>query len=114
MKADRVYLLHIRDAIDAIASYTVAGKDDFMADRKTQDAVLRNLEIVGEATKRLSRESRSSQADVAWQQIAGMRDRLIHAYFGVDLRLVWEVVEHRLPDLRERVVAMIEGLDRLP
>jgi uncharacterized protein with HEPN domain len=100
---DRTYLLHIRDAIDAILHYTSEGREHFLQDRKTQDAVVRNLEIIGEASKRLSDDLKQSQPQVPWKQIAGMRDRLIHAYFGVDLNLVWEVVEKRLPELRAAV-----------
>jgi len=107
VKDDRVYLLHVRDAIDAIAAYTVAGRGAFMADRKTQDAVLRNLEIIGEAVKRLSPPLTSAHPDVPWRRIAGMRDKLVHDYFGVDLDLVWRVVERELPSVRARVDAIL-------
>lgn len=103
MKDDGVYLLHLRDAIDAVLSYTAAGREDFLADRKTQDAVVRNLQVIGEAVKRLSDNLKQAHPDVAWRQIAGMRDKLVHDYFGVDLDLVWQVVEHELPTLRQRV-----------
>lgn len=107
MKDDRVYLLHVRDALEAIATYTVAGRDAFMADRKTQDAVIRNLEIIGEAVKRLSASLTNAHPGVRWRQIAGMRDKLVHDYFGVDLDLVWGVVERELPTLRREVDAML-------
>lgn len=103
MNDDRTYLLHIRDSIEAIENYTSEGREHFLKDRKTQDAVVRNLEIIGEASKRLSDDRKRSRPDIPWKQIAGMRDRLIHAYFGVDLELVWEVVEKRLPALRAAV-----------
>lgn len=76
MKDDRIYLLHIRDAIQQILTYTSSGKDSFFADRKTQDAVIRNLEIIGEATKRLSASLKSANPDISWKPIAGMRDNL--------------------------------------
>ena len=107
MKDDRVYLLHVRDAIDAIVAYTAAGRDAFMADRKTQDAVIRNLEIIGEAVKRLSPSLTRAYPDVPWRQIAGMRDKLTHDYFGVDLDLVWGVVERDLVTVRKRVDALL-------
>jgi uncharacterized protein with HEPN domain len=110
VKDDRVYLLHVRDAIDAITSYTAAGRDAFMADRKTQDAVIRNLEIIGEAVKRLSPLLTGAHPDVPWRQIAGMRDKLVHDYFGVDLDLVWGVVERELPTVRTRVGAVLAQL----
>jgi uncharacterized protein with HEPN domain len=73
------------DAIDAILGYTVDGRDAFFADRRTQDAVIRNIEIIGQAVKGVSEDTRGLEPDVPWRQIAGMRDKLIHEDFGVDL-----------------------------
>lgn len=108
MKDDRVYLAHVRDAIERILAYTGAGRTAFLADGKTQDAVVRNIEVIGEATKNLSPEIRDANPDIPWKRIAGMRDRVIHAYFGVDLDLVWEVVEDHLPALLARVVQLLD------
>lgn len=110
MKEDRVYLLHIRDAIRQVVEYTAIRKEEFCADRKTQDAVVRNLEIIGEATKRLSVSLKSAHPDVPWKPIAGMRDKLIHDYFGVNVELVWEVVERDLPSLCEKVNRLLVSL----
>ena len=107
MKDDRAYLLHIRDAIGAIVSYTTGGRVQFFADRKTQDAVLRNLEIIGEAVKQLSGGLTGAHPDLPWRQIAGMRDKLVHDYFGVDLDLVWQVVDQQLASLGARVEAIL-------
>jgi len=112
MKDDRIYLLHVRDAIQHILEYTAAGKEHFFADRKTQDAVVRNLEIIGEAIKRVSSSLKDAHPDVSWKPIAGMRDKLIHDYFGVNLRLVWDVVERDLPALRLRVTQLLEALGK--
>ncbi len=109
MKDDSVYLLHIRDAVRRVREYTHDGRDAFFADAKTQDAVIRNLEIIGEATKGLSEGLRGAHVDIPWKQIAGMRDTLIHRYFGVKLELVWEVVEQHLQPLQERVEALLQG-----
>ncbi|MGM0576194.1 MAG: HepT-like ribonuclease domain-containing protein [Myxococcota bacterium] len=103
MGDDATYLLHIRDACERIESYTTGGRDVFLTDRKTQDAVIRNIEIIGEATKNLSTRFRHAHPDVPWRRMAGMRDRVIHGYFGVDLELVWEVVERHLPPLKDRI-----------
>ena len=104
MKKDpQVYLAHIRDAIGAIRDYTKDGKDAFLRDRKTQDAVIRNFEIIGEAVKSLSPELTAKHESVPWKSIAGMRDQLIHHYFGVNLELVWGVIENRLDDLDEAI-----------
>ncbi len=110
MKDDRIYLLHIRDAIQYVLEYTSAGKASFFADRKTQDAVIRNLEIVGEATKHLSVHLKEAHPNIAWKPIAGMRDKLVHDYFGVNLQLVWDVVERDLPTLKVNVAQLLEKL----
>lgn len=73
-----------------------------------QDAIIRKLEIIGEAVKQLSAETRARRPEIPWKQIAGMRDRLTHAYFGVDLGLVWRVVERDLRALEATVTALLE------
>jgi uncharacterized protein with HEPN domain len=103
MKDDRVYLLHARDAIRHIVDYTAEGKDAFLTDRRTQDAVVRNLQVLGEAIKHLSATVKQSHPDIPWKSIAGMRDKLIHDYFGINLELVWDVVETHLPLLQSKI-----------
>ena len=100
---DRLFLAHILEAIADIGSFVVAGREGFMADRKTQSAVVRQLEIIGEAVKDLSAALTARESGVPWRQIAGARDRLIHGYFKVDLDAVWVMVEQDLPTLRENV-----------
>lgn len=107
MKEDHVYLLHIRDALANIQEYTSPGREFFFNDKKTQDAVVRNLEIIGEAVKHLSASLTTSHPSIPWKQIAGMRDKLIHEYFGVDLNLVWDVVATGLPEL-DRTISEIQ------
>ena len=107
MKEDRIYLLHIRDAIERIESYTAGGKESFEKQTITQDAVIRNLEIIGEAVKNLSAVTREHCPEVPWKQIAGLRDVLIHEYFGVRIESVWNVVEHRIPQLKSTVVELL-------
>lgn len=102
-KDPQVYLAHIRDAISLIREYTKEGRDSFFQDRKTQDAVIRNLEIIGEAVKQLPAEITERHSEIPWKDIAGMRDRLIHHYFGVNMKLVWGVVENRLDDLHAAI-----------
>lgn len=82
----------------------------FVADQKTQDAVIRTLEIVGEATKYLSEDLRAQYEDVPWRSMAGLRDRLIHGYFGVNLDIVWQIVSEELPALRDRVREIANAL----
>ena len=109
MNDQRAYLLHALDAIDAVLEYTKDGRDSFFADRKTQDAVIRNIEVLGQAVKGVSDETRARDETIPWRQIAGMRDKLIHEYFGVDLTLVWDVVERELPTLRPKLAALLQA-----
>ena len=110
MKDDRVYLEHVRDAIARILDYTSQGKAYFEHDGKTQDAVVRNLEIIGEAVKNVSNELREKQRTVPWRRLAGMRDKLIHEYFGVNLAIVWEVVAQELPKLSGQVSEILNEM----
>ena len=104
---DRLFLGHVLSAIDSIASFTADGQSAFLSDPKTQSAVIRQLEIIGEAVKNLSTELTTGEATVPWRQIAGTRDRLIHAYFSVDLDSVWSMVEQDLPTLRGEIVRIL-------
>lgn len=104
---DRLFLQHMLAAIDDIALFTNGGKAEFLADRKTQSAVVRQLEIIGEAVKNLSPALTAGQPEVPWRLIAGTRDRLIHAYFSVNLDAVWAMVEQDLPPLRLHVQRML-------
>lgn len=98
---------HIHDALGRIVSYTANGREAFLANPQAQDAVIRNLEIVGEAVKHLSAELREQHPDIPWKRIAGMRDEMIHEYFGVDLTIVWNVVEQHIPALSQKVNSLL-------
>ena len=106
---DQLFLNHVVGAIAEIGSFTVDGRDGFMVDRKTQSAVIRQLEIIGEAVKNLSASLTDGEPSVPWRQIAGARNRLVHAYFNVDLDAVWAMVEQDLPKLRANVLRILEA-----
>jgi len=108
-RSDLDYLRDIREAVHRIGLYTDAMTyDHFQADTKTQDAVIRNLEIVGEAAKSLSNELRAKYADLPWRGMAGVRDRLIHHYFGINLDIVWDIVTVELSVLRSKVEEILQ------
>lgn len=83
--------------------------DDFTSDEKTQFAVVRCLEVVGEAAKRIPEEIRVQYAAIPWRAMAGMRDKLSHDYFGVDLNVVWHTVKSELPALKVAVAEILDG-----
>ena len=97
---DRSYLLDMLVAArDAVAFAKGLSYGEFAEDRRSQLAILKSVEIVGEAASRLSTETKERHPEIPWREIVGMRDRLVHAYFDIDLRLVWETVDSDLPML---------------
>ena len=114
--SDRTYLLHIRDAIQRIEDYSRVGRSEFFAKTHWQDAIIRQLEIVGEASKRLSAELRSANPAVPWRRVCGLRDVLIHHYMGVDLEAVWAIAESGIPALKEVVARLLaeDGIKQNP
>lgn len=114
MKKDpRVYLVHIVERIDRILEYTKVGRDSFFGDARTQDAVLRNLEVIGEAAKQVPPEYRAQYSLIPWRSLAALRDVIIHQYEGVSLAEVWNVVEKNLPDLRKAVADILPPADQI-
>jgi len=107
----RDYLFDILQSIEDIRSYTIGiSVDAFRKDRKTQQAVIRCLEVVGEATKKIPPSFRELHSDTPWQEIAGMRDKLIHEYFGVDLDIVWETAREDLVPFESAVRSLLATL----
>jgi uncharacterized protein with HEPN domain len=107
LKDDRVYLIHILEAIEDIERYTASGYDTFIRERMQQDAVIRKLEVIGEAVKHLSAAAKTARPDIGWREIAAMRDKMIHEYFGVNLEIIWAAVERNLPELKHAAETLL-------
>lgn len=104
MKRDKIYPKHILDAISDIENFMEnVNKEEFYENKEKQYAVLRALEIIGEASKNLSKELKVGYREVPWKEIAGMRDKLIHEYFGVKLELVWGTIKNNLPEVKKQI-----------
>ena len=110
-KDDRLYLVLITECIARIEQYTAGGKDVFLHDTMTQDAVLRNLHILSESTQRLSETLKGQRKEVDWRLIAAFRNVVEHDYLGIDYAQIWDIVEHDLPDLKQKVAVILADLN---
>lgn len=111
---DGIYLLHIRDACRRILDFCASGESAFRSDLMRQDAVLRNFQVIGEAAKKISSETRERAPGIPWRQITGMRDNLVHGYFDVDLTVVWEAARRDIPLLGVAIDALLRDLGIQP
>jgi uncharacterized protein with HEPN domain len=104
---DRNFVRHILGAIERIESYTAGvSEEEFLRNFLIQDGVMRNLEIIGEASKKISTATKEENKGVPWKKMAGLRDKLIHDYFGVDIISVWTVVETDLKELKQQLLTL--------
>ena len=111
-KTDKVFLLDIQEAIRRIEIYIKGlNYQDFLQKIETQDAVLRNLEIIGEAVKNISLDLKKKYKNIQWKEIAGMRDKIIHFYFGVNLDIVWQTIKDKLPELKEKIENILKEIE---
>jgi len=100
VKDDRLYLIHILERIQKIEEYTNNGHQSFIESSIQQDAVIRNLEVIGEAVKNISDILKDAYPEIPWRRIAGLRDLLIHRYMGVDVQEVWNIIKKDIPELK--------------
>jgi len=109
----REYICHILDEIDYILTQ-IPNTDlaSFLKDATLKRAFVRSIEVIGEASKKLPEDVKARQPDIEWRKVTGMRDRLIHDYFGVDYTIVWDVATTKLPDLRVKLQALLEATEK--
>jgi uncharacterized protein with HEPN domain len=108
IKDDLAYIEHILDCIRKINEYSNGmSLKEFKTNEMAQDAIIRNIEIIGEASKKISQDTKQTYYNIPWKEIAGMRDKLIHDYLGVDVSVVWKTIEEDIPAL-ERFIKEIE------
>ncbi len=108
MKDNLAYIDHIQQCICKIQEYTKnLNQSDFSTAELIQDAVIRNIEIIGEATKKISSDFKARYKEVPWKEMAGMRDKLIHDYFGVDVEVVWKTIQEDIPMLKSLIEQII-------
>lgn len=111
-RRDKDFLGDILDATERVIAYTAnLSYEQFLADTKTQDAVLRNIEIIGEAAKKLSTTLKKSHRDIPWRDMAGMRDKVIHHYFGLNYDIVWNIGQTQIPPLLPKISAILKQLE---
>jgi len=112
----RIYIDYIQDILDSINDIedfiNGMGFDDFRNDRKTINAVVRSIEIIGEASKKIPKKIKDKHRDIPWKKMAGMRDKLIHEYFGIDLEILWKVASEEINTLRPGIRSVLEDLNR--
>ncbi|MBI5713595.1 MAG: DUF86 domain-containing protein [Chloroflexi bacterium] len=109
MKDDKLYIIHIKECIERVENYVGdGGKGAFMASGLIQDAVIRNLQTMAESTQRISENTKMAHPEIDWFKISGFRNVLVHDYLGVDMEMVWNIIENDLPKLKQSVEKMLE------
>ncbi|MGB9717670.1 MAG: DUF86 domain-containing protein [Thermoproteota archaeon] len=107
------YLKDILDSINDIESFIGSMSfDEFKKDKKTINAVVRSIEVIGEATKNIPKIIKNRHKEVPWKKMAGMRDKLIHEYFGIDIEILWKTATEDIPPLKKPIQNILESLKR--
>ncbi|MEL6501395.1 MAG: HepT-like ribonuclease domain-containing protein [Cyanobacteria bacterium J06623_1] len=108
MKDPKIFIIHIRECIHRIEAYTEEGKAAFFEDLRTQDAVVRNLETLADATQRLPTEWKSKYSHINWRKVADFRNFLAHQYLDISLEIIWNVIQEQIPELKDCINSMAE------
>lgn len=109
MKDNKVFIRHILDEVNYIIQETKDLRyENLIANETLKRAFVRSLEIIGEATKNLSKDFRDRYSDINWKELAGLRDKLIHYYFGVDWGIVWDIMKNEIPQIENKLKAILE------
>jgi uncharacterized protein with HEPN domain len=110
-KNDLVFIEHILDSINAIEKFSKKmSKEELISNRLKQSAIVREIEIIGEAVKNISETLKKKYSKIKWKEIAGTRDKMVHHYFGVDLNIIWDIIKINLPDLKIKILKIKEDL----
>ena len=111
-KNDLAFIEHILDSINAIEKFSKnMNKKELVSNRLKQSAIVREIEIIGEAVKNISETLKNKHSEIEWKEIAGTRDKMIHHYFGVNLNIIWDIIKINLPDLKIKVLKIKEDLE---
>ena len=112
-KDDLVFIKHILDSIDAIKEFSKnIPKEELISNRLKQSAIVREIEIIGEAVKNISENLKNKNRKIEWEEITGTRDKMIHHYFGVDLNIIWEIIRKDLPILEKQILSIKKKFDK--
>ena len=112
-KDDFVFIEHILESIGAVQEFSKnLTKDGLVKDRLRQSAIIREIEVIGEAVKNISKSIKDKYRDVQWREISGARDKMIHHYFGIDLQIIWEIVKIGLPELKKQMLKIKDDLNK--
>jgi len=104
IKNDSVFIEHILDSINAIENFSMnLNREELTSNRLKQSAIIREIEIIGEAVKNISENIKNKHKEIEWKDIVGTRDKMIHHYFGVDLNIVWDIIKKDLPKLKKQI-----------
>ncbi|MCK5624321.1 DUF86 domain-containing protein [Candidatus Pacearchaeota archaeon] len=112
-KNNLAFIEHILESINAIMEFSKdINKKELISNRLKQSAIVREIEIIGEAVKNISKDLKNKHPEIEWKEIVGTRDKMIHHYFGVDLNIIWEIIKTDLPDLKKHILKIKENLKK--